>query len=62
MLQLNLYDPLERQREKQSARRQDDRELRMGDVSVHELAARNGMFSALDLPRARIVGRGRIAA
>lgn len=49
MLQVSLYDPMERQREKQRSRDQDDRDLRLGVVSREELAACNGFFSSLDV-------------
>jgi len=49
MMQVNLFDPIERQREKQRSRDADDRELRMGLVSREELGARNGFFSSLDI-------------
>lgn len=49
MLQVSLYDPMERQREKQRSRDQDDRDLRLGVVSREELSARNGFFSSLDV-------------
>ncbi|HEX8416599.1 MAG TPA: hypothetical protein VF641_03255 [Methylobacterium sp.] len=49
MQQVSLYDPMERQREKQRSRDQDDRDLRMGVVSHEELSARNGFFSSLNI-------------
>lgn len=49
MIQVSHYDPMERQREKQRSRDQDDRDLRMGLVSRQELAARNSAFSSLDV-------------
>lgn len=58
----NVYSPSERQREKQLAREQDDRDLRAGRVSAAELSATNGLFSSLDVARARIRRRGRISA
>lgn len=60
MQPMNRYDPRERQREKQRAREQDDRDLRSGAVSADELGRRNGLFSPLDLSAARIRSRGRI--
>lgn len=61
MQQVNLFDPAERQRAKQRAREQDDRDLNSGAVSAESLQARNGFFSGLDLSRAS-VRRRRIAA
>lgn len=61
MLQVNLYDPMDRQREKQRSRDQDDRELRMGIVSREELGARNGFFSSLDLAGSSIRRRRALA-
>ena len=49
MQQLSLYDPMDRQREKQRSREQDDRDLRSGVVSRQELSARNSFFSSLDV-------------
>lgn len=49
MQQVSLYDPMERQREKQRSRDQDDHDLRMGVVSRQELSERNGFFSSLDI-------------
>ncbi|WP_454887776.1 hypothetical protein [Sphingomonas oryzagri] len=56
------YDPIERQREKQCAREQDERDLRAGVVSVGELNERNGFFSGIDFSHASIRRRRRIAA
>ena len=56
------YDPIERQRDKQHAREQDERDLRAGVVSINELSERNGFFSGIDLSRASIRRRRRIAA
>lgn len=61
MLQVNIYDPMERQREKQRSRDQDDRDLRMGIVSRQELAARNGFFSSLDIAGSSIRRRRGLA-
>ena len=62
MIQLAQFDSLERQREKQRSRDQDDRDLHAGNLSADELAARNGFFSGLQLSGARIRHRGRIGA
>lgn len=61
MLQVSLYDPMERQREKQRSRDQDDRDLRMGAVSRQELGARNGFFSSLDVANSSIRRRRGLA-
>jgi hypothetical protein len=55
------YDPIERQREKQRAREQDDRDLQAGIVSISELSERNGFFSGVDFSRASVRRRRRIA-
>jgi hypothetical protein len=62
MQQVNHYDPIQRQRDKQRAREQDDRDLRSGAVSPELLGERNGFFSSLDLSRASVRRRRRIAA
>lgn len=49
MQQVSHYDPIEREREKQRRRDQDDRALREGSVSAEELRLQNGFFSSLDL-------------
>jgi hypothetical protein len=59
MFEIGYYDPVERQREKQLSREQDDRDLREGRITAKELAVANGFFSALDISRARIRRRGR---
>ncbi len=56
--QLLYFDPAERQREKQRARAQDDRELSAGLVSPEALNSRNGFFSGIDLSRASVRRRG----
>lgn len=62
MQQVDHYDSAQRQRDKQRAREQDDRDLRSGAVSPEELSSRNGFFSSLDLSRASVRRRRRIAA
>jgi hypothetical protein len=54
MIPVSLYDPLERQREKQRSRDQDDRDLREGRVSREELRMRNSFLSSVDLPNSSI--------
>lgn len=49
MLQVNHFDPHERQLEKDRARQRDERDLREGRVSREELAARNGFLSPLQI-------------
>lgn len=52
MQQLNHFDAIERQREKQRLRNQADHDLRIGVVSLEELRARNGFFSSVDISKA----------
>jgi hypothetical protein len=54
MMQVSLYDPMERQREKQRSRDQDDRDLREGRVSREEMRLRNSFFSSVDLANSSI--------
>lgn len=49
MLQVSYYDPVERQREKDRAREQDDRALRNGEVSREQLHLRNGFLAPLQI-------------
>jgi hypothetical protein len=44
MILMGHYDVLERQREKQRLRDEDDRDLRAGVASVGDLAQSNGFF------------------
>lgn len=57
---MGQYDVLERQREKQRSRDQDDRDLRDGSVSQLDLSQSNGFFSGLSVSRARIGRRGSV--
>ncbi|QDC36823.1 hypothetical protein [Sphingobium fuliginis] len=61
MLQIGHYNALERQREKQRSRDQDDLDLRCGAVSAEQLAHQNAFFDALSIRRAHIGRRGYIA-
>ena len=61
MLQVSHYDPIEREREKQRARDQDDRALRQGSLSIEELRFRNGFFSSLDLAGSSVRRRRNLA-
>ncbi|AOF96538.1 hypothetical protein [Sphingobium sp. RAC03] len=61
MIQIGHYDVLERQREKQRSRNQDDRDLHSGAVSIDQLAHQNGFFDGLPIRRARIGRRGSVA-
>jgi hypothetical protein len=54
MSQVNRYNPMERQREKQRARVQDDRDLNAGNISPEALNRQNGFFSSLDLSNASV--------
>mgnify|MGYP003582240195 CR=1 FL=1 len=58
-MQVGLHDPMERQREKQRSRYQDDRDLREGRVSREEMRLRNSFFSSVDLANSSI-RRGRV--
>jgi hypothetical protein len=46
-----------RKREKKKARERDERLIASGQVSAQQVARRNGLFSALDPSKARIVRR-----
>lgn len=59
MSEAKYYDPIERQREKQRARAQDERYLREGRISPEALNRRNGFFSSLDLSNAQVRHRRR---
>lgn len=61
MRQIERYNPIERQREKQRAREQDERDLRAGVISPEALNHRNGFFSGLDLSNASLRLRRRDA-
>ncbi|MBT2246841.1 hypothetical protein JQK15_25380 [Sphingobium sp. BHU LFT2] len=62
MQQVAQFDSLDRRREKQSAREQDDRALREGAISPEALSQRNGFFSGIDFSRASVRRPRRIAA
>lgn len=62
MQQVAQFDSLDRRREKQCAREQDDRALREGAISPEALSQRNGFFSGIDFSRASVRRRRRIAA
>jgi hypothetical protein len=62
MQQVAQYDSLNRRREKQSAREQDDRALREGAITPEALSQRNGFFSGIDFSRASVRRPRRIAA
>lgn len=51
---MELFNPIERQRAKQAAREQDDRDLIAGRISAEELNARNGFFSGINFAKAFI--------
>jgi hypothetical protein len=46
-----------RKREKKEARARDERLIASGQASAQQVAKRNGLFSALDPSKARIVRR-----
>lgn len=61
MQQVSHYDPIEREREKQRGRDQDDRALREGSVSAEELRLQNGFFSSLNLAGSSVRRRRNLA-
>lgn len=60
MRQIVHFDSAARQRAKQVAREQDERDLREGRVSPEALQARNGFFSGIDFSGASIRRRRRL--
>jgi hypothetical protein len=62
MQQVAQYASLDRRRDKQFARDQDDRALREGAVSPEALSQRNGFFSGIDFSRASVRRPRRVAA
>lgn len=61
MPQVAQYDLLDRRREKQRAREQDDHGLREGAVSPEALNEGNGFFSGIDFSRASVRRPRRVA-
>lgn len=59
MLPLATFNVAERQREKERARQTDLARIEQGLDTPGEVRARNGLFSALDPSRARVLGRRR---
>jgi hypothetical protein len=57
MVASGYFSSAAREREKQEARERDERLIANGKVSADQLAKRNGLFSALDPSKARIVRR-----
>ena len=57
MIASGYFSSAARRREKQEARERDERRIAGGQLSPQELAKRNGLFSALDPSKARIVRR-----
>ena len=55
MLEINHFDPAERQREKQLSRDQDAYDLESGDVSREQLRLRNGFLAPLRIIASSIV-------
>ncbi|MEG3125093.1 hypothetical protein [Sphingomonas sp. GB1N7] len=62
MQHVAYFDSVERQRAKQHAREQDDRDLQAGLVSPEALNQQNGFFSGIDFSNASIRRRRRLAA
>jgi hypothetical protein len=61
MPKIERYNPVERQHQKQRARKQDERDLRDGVISPEALNRRNGFFSRIDLSNASVRLRGQDA-
>lgn len=57
MSELAYFDFEERQREKQESRDHDLRLIASGEAALELVSRRNGLFSALNPSRARIVQR-----
>jgi hypothetical protein len=57
MVAIGHFSVEARRREKQKSRERDERLIDRGQASNREIANRNGLFSALDPSKARIVGR-----
>lgn len=49
-----FFDPQKLREEKQRAREKDDEDLKAGRVTPAELSRRNGLFSTVDLSKARV--------
>jgi len=62
MQQCAPFNPVERQRAKQRAREQDERDLQAGVISPDALNDRNGFFSGIDFSNASIRRPRRMAA
>jgi len=54
MQKVDQFDSLDRRREKQRAREQDDHDLRSGVISPEALGQRNGFFSGIDFSHASV--------
>ncbi|KUR69944.1 hypothetical protein AQZ52_17745 [Novosphingobium fuchskuhlense] len=61
MKQVAFFDSAERQRAKQHAREQDDRDLQAGLISPEALNQQNGFFSGIDFSQASIRRRRLVA-
>jgi hypothetical protein len=57
MVANGYFSSAARKREKQEARQRDERLIANGHASPQQVAKRNGLFSALDPSKARIVRR-----
>jgi hypothetical protein len=55
MFKIRLYDPAQRQLEKERQRAADDARLESGQISRGELRANNGFFSSLEVIDSSIV-------
>jgi hypothetical protein len=52
------YSVSERRSEKQASREKDDAEISSGKKTVDEVSRQNGLFSGLDLSKAKVRRRG----
>jgi hypothetical protein len=57
MASSGYFSVAKRKREKKEARERDEGLIASGQVSAQQVAKRNGLFSALDPSKARIVRR-----
>jgi hypothetical protein len=57
MVPKGYFSVAARKREKQEARERDERLIASGQLSPQQVARRNGLFSALDPAKVRIVRR-----
>ncbi|MCX5512134.1 hypothetical protein OSH05_01265 [Kaistia algarum] len=56
-MSLSSFSIADRQREKNESRLRDEARLAEGDAAAREVGEENGLFSAFDPSRARVVAR-----